>query len=313
MNPIALWEIAEGGPVRMDRTNVGLERVLEVWIERDPTLIFDGLRIVGRQITLPNGGRLDLLAISPEGAWVVVEIKAGPLSSGALTQALSYVENIATLESQDLRRLLERNGSSNLQLIDEMFEIEEGSQRDVQIMLVGVGADIGLQRLSTYLSDTYGVPITLVTFDVFSDSDGKKMLLREVAEREGLPQRKRKQYSVAAIEAMAADRGVSALFEEVLNTVEELGLTTRAHPHSVTFRAPFKGNLTLVYVQPVRADVLSIGYHSRNFVNQYPVTEEEVEVTLGQNWTERDTESTRLFLSALRQLYDLIHERQEDY
>ena len=56
------WGIDGAAPRRVSRAGVGLEKHLEDWIARDPSLLADGLTIVGRQVGL-DGGHLELLAI----------------------------------------------------------------------------------------------------------------------------------------------------------------------------------------------------------------------------------------------------------
>ena len=72
---VAAWQIEPSGPVRTAPSQLALERLLEDWIEQDPALVAEGLRVV-RQL-MAEAGRIDLLAIDSAGRWVVIEIKAG--------------------------------------------------------------------------------------------------------------------------------------------------------------------------------------------------------------------------------------------
>jgi RecB family endonuclease NucS len=83
MRTIGLWQISDSGPSCLQNADVALERDLEVWIERDPALLERGLVIVGRQIRLESGP-LDLLALDPQGRWVLIEIKRERLRREAL-------------------------------------------------------------------------------------------------------------------------------------------------------------------------------------------------------------------------------------
>ena len=75
---VGLWQIGENGPVKIRESQVNIEKDLEDWIEANPSLIRSDLKIVARQL-LVEGGYLDLLALDPQGRWVVVEIKRGEL------------------------------------------------------------------------------------------------------------------------------------------------------------------------------------------------------------------------------------------
>ena len=101
MQRIGLWQAAAEGPRKIESGAVDLEANLEAWIERDPGMLQHGLTIVGRQIQVA-GGRFDLLALDPQGRWVVIEIKAGTVYRGTVTQALDYASCIATMPQPEL-------------------------------------------------------------------------------------------------------------------------------------------------------------------------------------------------------------------
>jgi RecB family endonuclease NucS len=78
MTKAASWIIEKQKISKLRESTVGIEKNLEIWIEEDPSLVQSGLTIVSRQLNV-EGGRLDLLALDPQGRWVVIEVKAGML------------------------------------------------------------------------------------------------------------------------------------------------------------------------------------------------------------------------------------------
>ena len=48
MQRIGLWHITQDGPRKLEAGRVDLEQYLEDWIARDPSLLQQGLVIVGR-------------------------------------------------------------------------------------------------------------------------------------------------------------------------------------------------------------------------------------------------------------------------
>ena len=62
MQQVGIWHIDDTGPKKAERSSIDLERQLEDWIERDPSLLESGLTFLGRQIPL-EAGPLDLLRL----------------------------------------------------------------------------------------------------------------------------------------------------------------------------------------------------------------------------------------------------------
>ena len=87
MGKFKLWQVGEGIPLKLEESNVGLEKNLEGWIETDPSLLPGELEIISRQMRV-EGGRLDLLALDPLGRYIVIEVKAGPLFTDVISQAM---------------------------------------------------------------------------------------------------------------------------------------------------------------------------------------------------------------------------------
>jgi len=102
MGQLGVWRIGEAGPERVQPAAIDFEKRLESWIEADPDLVETGLRIVGRQVQT-EGGVVDLLAVDPQGRWILIEIKRDRLYRDTLAQALDYASCIATMSAEELR------------------------------------------------------------------------------------------------------------------------------------------------------------------------------------------------------------------
>jgi len=72
----------------------GTERDMVEAIARDPTIVEDGLSIVGREVP-SDVGKIDILARDREGRLVVIEVKRGLASHEAVFQLKRYVEELA--------------------------------------------------------------------------------------------------------------------------------------------------------------------------------------------------------------------------
>ena len=265
MRQLAVWSLegkhADGAsqqsqPKRVGRSQIGLERHFEDWIATDVTLIGDGLTLVGRQVSIDDG-RLDLLAIDPQDRWVVIEIKPGLLDSGALEQAIYYASSIARLTADELHRKLEpRLGDFGdperlSATIKQLLEREE-ERRELALLLVGAGIHPGLERMNEFL-DGFGVPISVVSFEVFQLDDGPQLLIREVMD-EPVEAPPRRQFTVGAIRRWAVDVGVGEQFDRFVNIAQAAGLAVQPQRASVRIAPPTNRTRFLMYAQPHSGD-----------------------------------------------------------
>jgi len=93
-------ETASAGIVSLDSAvsaAISLERDLEAFVCMHLDQIEPGLRLhntpgsTGRQVAAGDAGRIDILAVDRDGAFVVIEIKAGTADDGAFGQLLGYM------------------------------------------------------------------------------------------------------------------------------------------------------------------------------------------------------------------------------
>ena len=86
---IGIWHLDQNTPKRYSFAKLRYEKMLEDWIEGDPTLISADMAIVGRQVHL-DSGQLDLLGIDKLGNWAVIELKREKVRRHTVAQALDY-------------------------------------------------------------------------------------------------------------------------------------------------------------------------------------------------------------------------------
>ena len=254
MADLGVWTVDGDAPRRVSRSNVELEKQLEDWIASDSSLLADGLTIVAQQVWL-DGGPLDLLAIDWQDRWVVIELKRERLYRAALAQALDYASSIAQMGGDDLAELL-GPGFANLGDAEELsrtvrrqLDGEDGG-REVAILLAGVGVDAGLERIVEYVGG-FGIPISVVSFEVFEPDGGARLLIREVTEEDSRPERRAaRRYSVEAIRQRAAEAGVQAQFDRFLEIVRAAGLHPRPYSLAVMIAPPANRTRYLMYARP---------------------------------------------------------------
>ena len=289
MVKLAVWSIdgqrgagasQRSEPVRVGRSQIGLEKYLEDWIANDVTLIAEGLTLVGRQISIDDG-RLDLLAIDSQDRWMVIEIKPGLLDSGALAQALYYASSIARLSADELYEKLEP-GLSNFGDVERLSAsvkrllMGEQEGREIAVLLVGAGIHSGLERMYEFLG-RFGVPISVVSFEVFELDGGPKLLVREVVDEPTKPPPANRKLTVEAIRRWAVDVGVGRQFDRFVNMAQAAGLAVQPQRASVRIAPPKNRTRFLMYVQPHSGDgggALHIDVGPKQFAEFFPHIDE---------------------------------------
>jgi len=320
MQRIGLWHITQDGPRKLEAGRVDLEQYLEDWIARDPSLLQQGLVIVGRQIGL-EGGRLDLLGLDPQGRWAVIEIKSGRVRRETIAQALDYTSCIAWMPQDELYQkveaYLQSRGTSLEALLEERGgqDSSENEGRDVVMYVVGTGSEPGLERMVDYLSETYGMPITLVSYEVFEIGGKQQILVRELTDLETSPPARsaRPGPTVKDICAQAEQAGIGREFRMILDVASKHNLYPRPYKRSVMYTPPSNRTRMLFTAQSrPRADgLLGVYVGPEAFTEFYPVTEETVVSLLGPDgWRRMTAADVETFVANLDRLFATIEQTE---
>ena len=151
------------------------EQQLEQMIVDAPSLLSDDWLLVGRQEKTGTGGRIDLLAVEPDGALVLIELKRDQTPREVVAQALDYAGWVEQLD-----RAAVEAGYAKFQGGDLAadFARKFGQPLDEvtlngrhQIVLVATGLDPASERIVRYLSRR-NVPINVLCFQVFAHPAG---------------------------------------------------------------------------------------------------------------------------------------------
>ena len=139
---------------------------LEDAIVEDPSIIADGLQIIGRQLRT-DSGRLDLLGVNEQGRLVVIELKRDEVVRRYVAQALDYSSFVDALSDEDLARFIERSsghrGVDRIQDFPAWYreQFRRRKPRPVHTLIAGVGADHVATRIVNRL-EAAGISIEIV-------------------------------------------------------------------------------------------------------------------------------------------------------
>ncbi len=75
---------------------------IQEWIAGTPEILGEPLLIISKELVLPSGRRLDLLAVDTEGALAVIELKRDSSGTDAEWQAIKYVSYCSSFSHDDI-------------------------------------------------------------------------------------------------------------------------------------------------------------------------------------------------------------------
>ncbi|MGB3411192.1 MAG: hypothetical protein WBA45_08330 [Microthrixaceae bacterium] len=287
MAGIGGWHISlDGSPVRLDPNRSLLEARLEGWIEADPTIIDSQVRWVSRQLVLPDRSRLDLLGLSPDGTWVIVELKAGSPGPDAVRQAIHYFMEMDAMSNAALVARIRAQGLSDHgadRQLDELLSLdEEEHERDYRIIVAGIGeGDAANSAAETLARYGFSIPVEVVTFYLFDTATGH-VLIRDVEEETAPDAPSRSAgWSLDSIFERAERFGVREGFEQIRTELLNHGYRSRLKKYSLNFSVGARRGV--FYLGPA-TEGLHIGYLQTNFEPLFGVPQAEAERMMGENW-----------------------------
>lgn len=155
------------------------EQVLEGMILACPSLLSDDWMLIGHQEYTTFGGRIDLLAIAPDGALVLIELKRDKTPREIVAQALDYATWVERLRTDEINAIYARFAPGQ-NLADDFRKRfgqpldEDGINQSHQIIIVASALDDSTERILSYLSER-DIAINVLCFQVFSH--GNEQLL----------------------------------------------------------------------------------------------------------------------------------------
>lgn len=286
--PLAAWTITGSTPTKLSSASVGLERELESWIAADPSLVDRGFVILKRQLPLAAAGRLDLLCVDQQGRLAIVEIKRGTLMRDTIAQALDYVSVISSWSAETARNQVDeavRTAHANHTGVAALLtaaDDDDDEPREVEIVIVGCGADASVDRMIEFLGSRYALPIRAVSFDVF-ELDGKQILVRDERLTESPTAQPTASNSIDSVitKAGGTDSTGGKAMMAIADAAERNGLYARPYKYSIMLTPPQNRTRYLATVWRLSREQIVLTYSADAFAEFFPVSAAEVRQMLG--------------------------------
>jgi len=166
----AIWKIGTP-PSSLITTQLASEQALEEMIVRDPRILSSEWMLIGRQEITPYSGRIDLLAIAPDGSLILIELKRNRTPREIVAQALDYAAWVDSLTADKIVQIYQRFSNGGNLGVDFKAHFgttldEETLNNSHQIVLVAAKLDDASERIIAYLNDR-DIAINVLFFQVF--------------------------------------------------------------------------------------------------------------------------------------------------
>ncbi|MGC2224599.1 MAG: hypothetical protein WA624_20725 [Methylocella sp.] len=176
----SVWRVAKS-PSRLLETTLPSEQFLEDMIVASPEILSDQWMIIGRQEDTGFGGRIDLLAIAPDGTLILIELKRDRTPRVVVAQAIDYATWLEGLDAQEVGQIYARFAHEHDLANDFRARFGQPLDEDTinqshQIVILAASLDASSERIVACLTK-WGIPINVLCFQVF-DSGTEQLLSR---------------------------------------------------------------------------------------------------------------------------------------
>lgn len=103
---------------------------IEEWIEKTPNILGEDLLVIGKELILPSGRRLDLLCIDKEANLVIIELKRDDSGSEVEWQAIKYTSYCSNFTPDEIFQYYAKYLRSSE--LDAQKKIEEFISADIE-------------------------------------------------------------------------------------------------------------------------------------------------------------------------------------
>ena len=176
----AIWRV-NAKPEPLTESSLAKEQTLEEMIIAAPRLLSEEWMLIGRQEDTGFGGRIDLLAIAPDGSLILIELKRERTPREVVAQALDYASWVDKLRADEIAAIYNRFAPARSLENDfrQRFGLElkeDMLNQSHEIVIVAGHLDDSSERIVNYLSER-SISINILCFQVFTIG-GEQLLSR---------------------------------------------------------------------------------------------------------------------------------------
>ena len=166
----AIWKIG-AKPAPLPTSTLLSEQQLEEMIVAAPEILSSEWMLIGRQESTGFGGRIDLLAIAPDGSLILIELKRNKTPREIVAQAIDYASWVEQLTADRIVQIYDRftKGGDLAADFKKKFKAEldeETLNAAHQIIVVAAELDDSTERIISYLN-ARDIAINALFFQVF--------------------------------------------------------------------------------------------------------------------------------------------------
>lgn len=172
---------------KLNQTTFSFEKLkerydIQEWIEKNPEIIDDNLLIIGKEVELPSGIRIDLLAIDKKSNLIILELKRDDSGKNVDWQAIKYASYCSNYTASDIFRQFalykvtsEEEAKSKIEEFIDADNFEELNQNQ-KIILVSKEFHSDVVSSVLWLREK-GIEISCVKITPYSDENGTLFLI----------------------------------------------------------------------------------------------------------------------------------------
>lgn len=225
-----IWRVSDGDRLEeLPSCQLDREERLEVWLERDISILAPDLLVIGRQVPTAYNGFIDLLCIDADGDLTIIEMKRDKTPREITAQALDYASWVAELSHDEVSSIADGyfsgRGTSFAEVFQQRFgdDLPEILNENHSMIVLGSRIDDSSERIVRYLSEQWNVPINAASFKFLgSPASGGEFLARTfllepsaIATGGGRTSKRAVNLTPDQLAEIADQKGVGPLYEEL--------------------------------------------------------------------------------------------------